>query len=84
MVVSLERWARQLGVVDDEDAVSALRQAVGRLEDARAEVQYVRGSLLGDPFAETGAAVLALDRAVESLAELAYGFQCHEHERGSR
>jgi hypothetical protein len=82
MARSLEPWRRQLGVVDDEDAVSALRSAVSRLEDARAEVQYVRGSLLGDPFAQTGTALVALDRAVEALTELAYRFQCRE--RGHR
>jgi hypothetical protein len=82
MAVSLQRWARHLGVVDDEDAVSALRSLVGRLEDARAEVQYVRGYLLGDPFLQAGTAVMAVDRAVEQLTELAYRFQCRE--RGER
>jgi hypothetical protein len=82
MTVSLQRWARHLGVVDDEDAVSALRSVVGRLEDARAEVQYVRCYLLDDAFLQAGTAVMALGRAVDQLTELAYRFQCHE--RGDR
>jgi hypothetical protein len=78
MGVSLERWRRQLGVVDDEEAVSVLRSAVGRLEDARAEVQYVLGMLVGDPCFHARAAEAALDRAVEELTEVAYRFACHE------
>jgi hypothetical protein len=78
MGVSLERWARQLGVVDDEDAVSVLRSVVSRLEDARGEVVYVRGMLLGDPCFHVRAAEAALDRAVEELTEVVFRFACHE------
>jgi hypothetical protein len=78
MTASLQQWAAHLCVVDDEDAASVLRSLVARLEDARAEVGYVRQIVIGDPAMHTGMAAAALDRAVDALAEVTHRFQRHE------
>jgi hypothetical protein len=82
MTVSLREWAAHLGVVDDEDAVSVLRSLVGRLEDAQAEIGYVRHMVVGDPAMHACTAMVALDQAMAALIEVTYRFQ--RHERGHR
>ncbi|MPZ61146.1 MAG: hypothetical protein GEU93_07590 [Propionibacteriales bacterium] len=80
----LTKWARSLGVDNDNDAIAALKRVMAQIRDAEDELRAaghtLRNAPDGDAMRGMLAATRATDTTVARLSAVLASF--HRHERG--
>jgi hypothetical protein len=80
----LDRWARALGVDNDDAALKALAQVIASLRAAQDQAAEVARATSDAPDPEVstgcGTAVREIDAALDGLVQLYHKF--HRHQRG--